>query len=132
MTNKKFWFYFFRLIGYDMRQRRFLPELTTNFLQNSFNKKVLDQKNVQYFSVVGTGDPWQGTLSALIWFPYVMLKGDPHPTSKEANDGLVPASSQRWGKVLTELPLDHLAQMNHYPFRWERSAESLAMSLKSF
>ncbi len=130
MKEKKFWFQFFRFLGYDMSQRRFLPELTTNFVEKIFNPKVKDRADIKYFSVVGTGDPWKGTMSALLWYTYIMLKRETHPMSLEACDGLVPASSQHWGAVLAELPLDHLAQMNHYTFRLPHQEESFAMYTK--
>jgi len=127
MREGGFWYHFFRFLGYDFKGRRFLPELTTHSMGTIFNPRVKNMPGIRYFSAVATGDPWKGTMSALLLFPYFILQNEANGRALEANDGLVTASSQTWGEVLARVTLDHLAQMNHYTFRWSREAESFAL-----
>lgn len=79
-------------------------DLTTSRLR-SFNTEVIDRRGVFYGSVVGSAQldarthpvlrPWVTVMRAWI--------GD--------NDGLVPAGSQAWGRVLMKVDADHFAQI---------------------
>jgi triacylglycerol lipase len=111
------WYWFFRLLGYDMDQRRFLPEITTDSMEKVFNPRVPNVPDVRYFSVVSTASFKNGSMSYLLWFPAKWLEGENNALSMHGHDGLVPADSQRWGKVIDEVELDHLGQMNHHEFR---------------
>lgn len=66
------------------------------------NAELPDSKHVFYGSIVGSSTSVQGCLSA--GYEYLRRIAGP-------NDGVVPASSQPWGKVLGEVDADHLAQV---------------------
>ncbi|HVU00698.1 MAG TPA: alpha/beta fold hydrolase [Polyangiaceae bacterium] len=77
--------------------RDLTPESTS-----AFNENVLDAPDVFYGSFVGASRRVQRFLEP--GHSYLnRLSG--------ANDGIVPASSQRWGKVLGKVDADHLAQV---------------------
>jgi len=70
-----------------------------------FNQEVTDVGSVAYASVVGTVRRKRNVhpllLPGHLWL--VERSGD--------NDGVVPADSQRWGEVVTEVDADHWAQI---------------------
>src|SRR5262249_950440 len=68
-----------------------------------FNQEVPDAKEVAYFSVVGSTRLLR--TNPLLWPTHLVLSALSGP-----NDGIVPAASQRWGKVLHEVESDHWAQ----------------------
>jgi triacylglycerol lipase len=80
-----------------------LNDLTPRALER-FNREVPDADGVAYFSVVAS----TGLLhtNPLLWPAHLYLSARCGP-----NDGIVPASSQRWGKVLREVEADHWAQV---------------------
>lgn len=117
MKENGFWYRFFRLIGFDMKGRRFLPELTTEFMQKKFNPKVKDVAGVRYFSVQSKASFAEGNMSYHLWFTSRWLEGEQDPISALGHDGLVPYVSQSWGEELGSLEMDHLAQMNHHEWR---------------
>lgn len=121
------WYWLFRLGGYDMAHRRFLVELTTNFMGGTFNPKVKDVPGVRYFSYRTAADFPRG-MSYLLWFTARWLRGEGSPLLKEGDDGMVPLLSQGWGKVLGTERLDHLGQINHHALRRE-SQEEAAVNL---
>jgi triacylglycerol lipase len=69
-----------------------------------FNREVSDVPGVAYCSVVAATD--LAHTNPLLWPTHAYL-------SKHGglNDGLVPAASQRWGRVLREIEADHWAQV---------------------
>lgn len=69
-----------------------------------FNAGVPDSRAVAYASVVGVVRR-KRRASPLLVPSHLWLKG-----AWGDNDGLVPASSQRWGNVLAEVEADHWAQ----------------------
>jgi triacylglycerol lipase len=78
-----------------------------------FNEEVPDVPGVAYASVVGVVHRKLRTHPLLV--PgYVWMKKRWGP-----NDGMVPASSQRWGEVLAEVEADHWAQTG-----WSRHFEA--------
>jgi triacylglycerol lipase len=82
-------------------------DLTTNQMA-SFNREVRDRAQVVYASVVARID--RPRASRLLWVTHKYLterSGD--------NDGLVPATSQRWGEVLRQIEADHWAQIGWSP-----------------
>ncbi|GAC1608320.1 MAG: hypothetical protein NVS4B10_23590 [Myxococcales bacterium] len=81
---------------------RGLHDLTTEGLR-AFNRDNPDARGVAYCSVVGSSR-LRRTNPAL-WASQAFLSA-----RSGANDGLVPASSQRWGTVLREVEADHWAQ----------------------
>ncbi|RZA05075.1 MAG: alpha/beta fold hydrolase [Proteobacteria bacterium] len=111
------WYWFFRLIGYDMAKRRFLKEITTDFMRDVFNPKVQDSPDVRYFSVQ-TKATFDGfTMSHLLWFPTRWLENERSTMSDAGHDGMVPFDSMKWGRVIGVFEADHLAQINHQEFR---------------
>lgn len=69
-----------------------------------FNEEVSDVRSVAYASVVGVVRRKRKT-NPLLVPSYLWMK-----KSWGASDGVVPASSQRWGEVLCEVEADHWAQ----------------------
>ena len=69
-----------------------------------FNEEVPDARAVAYASVVGVVRRKRRT-NPLLVPGYLWMK-----RSAGANDGVVPASSQRWGEVIAEIEADHWAQ----------------------
>jgi triacylglycerol lipase len=124
------WYWFFRLLGYDLRQRRFLKEITTDFMATTFNPRVQNLASVKYFSVVTSANFRDSSMSYWFYFPVRWLEGEKHPLSANGHDGLVPRDSQVWGKVLVTQTLDHLGQINHHELRTaEIGAESTALNI---
>ena len=82
-----------------------LYDLTTARMAE-FNLVVQDATDVWYSSVVGALQSDTAKVSALLapGFSYLRKRVGP-------NDGMVPASSQRWGDVLFEIEADHWAQI---------------------
>jgi hypothetical protein len=82
--------------------------LTTSFMQNTFNPMTPDSSDVQYFSF-GAVIPKEGQddVGLPIWHPLYL----PHKvvTEREGreNDGLVSLKSARWGKFVGKLACDH-------------------------
>jgi triacylglycerol esterase/lipase EstA (alpha/beta hydrolase family) len=84
--------------------------LTTSFLQNTFNPMTPDSPNVEYFSfgaVIPKPPPGEEDTGLPIWHPLCL----PHKvvTEREGreNDGLVSLKSARWGKFVGQLACDH-------------------------
>lgn len=82
-----------------------LYDLTTPHMA-AFNRKVVDHPNVLYASVVGSVNHRLLPVNALLAPGYAFLW-----RRAGANDGVVPAASQRWGEVLDEIDADHWAQI---------------------
>lgn len=82
-----------------------LYDLTTPHM-TAFNRKVLDHPEVLYASVVGSVNHRLLPVNALLAPGYAFLW-----RRAGANDGVVPAASQRWGEVLDEIDADHWAQI---------------------
>jgi triacylglycerol esterase/lipase EstA (alpha/beta hydrolase family) len=82
--------------------------LTTSFLQNTFNPMTPDSPQVEYYSF-GAVIPTEqsGETGLPIWHPLYL----PHKvvTEREGrdNDGLVSLKSARWGKFVGKLACDH-------------------------
>ncbi len=112
------WYYTFRILGYDLVGRRFLKELTTEFMAKQFNPRVPDRSDIKYFSVVTTGEMFTRTMSPLLYPTYYWIRSMQGQMAEEPNDGIVPLSSQSWGKEIARLNLDHLSQMGHDSFRF--------------
>jgi len=78
-----------------------------------FNEEVPDARGVAYASVVGVVHRKRRT-NPLLLPGYLWMRPRWGP-----NDGMVPASSQRWGEVLAEVEADHWAQTG-----WSRHFEA--------
>jgi triacylglycerol lipase len=123
MSNHGLWFYFFRLLGYDMGARKFLREITTNQMK-LFNERAPDSYEVRYFSLPTRAKFTNGTMSTLLWFPNHWLEGQNHYLNLNGNDGLVPYDSQKWGTPIEQpYELDHLGQMNHHEGRFSEQKQ---------
>ena len=81
-----------------------LRDLTSASLE-CFNEEVPDARSVAYACVVGTVKDRRRS-NPLLLPTQRWLAGQGGP-----NDGVVPASSQRWGEVLAEVDADHWAQI---------------------
>jgi len=84
--------------------------LTTSFLQNTFNPMTPDSPDVTYFSfgaVIPKPPPGQEDTGLPIWHPlYIPHKVVTEREGRE-NDGLVSLKSARWGKFVGQLACDH-------------------------
>jgi triacylglycerol lipase len=76
----------------------------TSERMSAFNREVADSPGVAYASVVGCSD--RADMHPLLWVGHLYLN-----ECAGANDGVVPASSQRWGEVVQEVQADHWAQI---------------------
>jgi triacylglycerol lipase len=91
----------------------------------TFNGEMPDASQVAYASIVGRGE--RGAMNPLLWASHLYLN-----ECAGANDGIVPATSQRWGEVLREIQADHWAQVG-----WSSSFdaptlyEELALELRA-
>jgi len=81
-----------------------LGDLTTESLA-VFNGRVPDCRGVAYLSVVGAVRRKRRT-NPLLLPSYLWMR-----RQWGENDGIVPSSSQRWGKVVAEIEADHWAQI---------------------
>src|SRR2546423_10112245 len=81
---------------------RALHDLTTDALDR-FNRDVADAPGVAYCSVVARSAFSQ--TNPLLWPSHAFLTA-----RSGANDGMVPADSQGWGKVIREIESDHWGQ----------------------
>jgi triacylglycerol lipase len=124
-NHRRPWYWFFRMLGYDMDQRRFLPELTTEYMRDTFNPKVLNSPDVRYFSVRTKASFEMGNMSYLLWFTARWLESENNPLAANGHDGLVPYDSEGWGRVIAEANLDHLAQINHHEWRYEDQSQQV-------
>lgn len=70
-----------------------------------FNERIPDAKGVCYASVVGVARR-RRRMNPLLVPTHLWLA-----EAAGENDGVVPASSQRWGEVLAEVEADHWAQI---------------------
>lgn len=79
-------------------------DLTTARMAD-FNARVPDARGVLYASVVGA-PPRRREVSPILLPSWIWLE-----RAAGANDGMVPAASQRWGEVVWQIGADHLAQI---------------------
>lgn len=86
-----------------------LYDLTTRRMEE-FNRAVLDSPEVTYASVIGFVSTETPMVHTLLAPGHAYLSKIAGP-----NDGIVPAESQRWGKVLGEVFADHWAQVGWSP-----------------
>ena len=93
---------------------RALHDLTTEALDR-FNRDVPDAPGVVYCSVVGRSTFTK--TNPLLWPSHAFLTA-----RAGANDGMVPAGSQGWGKVIREIDADHWAQIG-----WSLSFDAVAL-----
>jgi triacylglycerol lipase len=70
----------------------------------TFNGEIGNAPQVAYASIVGHGE--RAAMNPLLWASHLYLS-----ECAGANDGIVPASSQRWGDVVREIEADHWAQV---------------------
>jgi len=116
------WYWFFRLVGYDFKGRRFLPEITTAKMK-VFNEKVPDSLDVRYFSVRTRARFNEGGLSMALFLTARWMEGQGHYLTANGHDGMVPYDSQVWGKELPTASIDHLAQINHHDLRFSTNKD---------
>jgi triacylglycerol lipase len=81
----------------------------------AFNREIPDAAGVAYGSIVGCGA--RAEMNPLLWASHFYLS-----ECAGANDGIVPASSQRWGEVVREVQADHWAQVG-----WSSSFDAAAL-----
>jgi triacylglycerol lipase len=93
---------------------RALTDLTVSALER-FNRDVPDVEGVAYCSVTAHSDLLE--TNPLLWPSHAYLS-----QKSGRNDGLVPASSQRWGTVIREVEADHWAQIG-----WSSRFDAVAL-----
>ncbi len=82
-----------------------LYDLTTRRMEE-FNQNVTDVPSVTYASVVGAVFRSRRSVPPVLSRAHAFLERLSGP-----NDGLVPATSQRWGRVISEIDANHWAQI---------------------
>ncbi len=71
-----------------------------------FNCEIADAAEVAYYSVVAEASWKTLVFNPALWVSYFYIRRREGP-----NDGLVSASSQRWGTILDEIDADHWSQI---------------------
>lgn len=104
----------FRLLFSALVDVDVFADLTSESLL-SFNREIGDAPQVAYASVVARGE--RVAMNPLLWPSHIYLS-----ECAGANDGIVPAASQRWGEVLREIVADHWAQVG-----WSSSFDAPAL-----
>jgi hypothetical protein len=123
LDQKNLFYYLPRVFGYKLEQLGFLPDCTRESM-DSFNREVPDTPTVAYYSVVSYASPWWWQMSPILWpLAWFVFYGDPNFDHK-ISDGVVPMSSQSWGKVILTTQLDHLGQLNYHWLRFPQNATS--------
>ncbi len=117
VLNKGFWYWLLKAIGYDLKNRRFIQDITTEGMK-VFNEKVRDSLDVRYFSVQTKASFSDGNMSFLLWPTAKWMEGQKHYLTANGHDGMVPFDSQLWGTGVYTGQIDHLAQINHQEFRF--------------
>ena len=102
----------FDLVGVDVTA---FSDLTTAGMA-SFNKAVPDSPAVDYISVVAKTNRRSG-LNPLLWASQAWLSEKSGP-----NDGVVPAASQKWGKILRTIQTDHWGMIG-----WSKQFDAAAL-----
>jgi triacylglycerol lipase len=102
------------LKGIPVSAVRALSDLTISALER-FNREVPDVEGIAYRSVAAHSDLLE--TNPLLWPSHAYLSQKAGP-----NDGLVPASSQRWGTVIREVEADHWAQIG-----WSSRFDAVAL-----
>lgn len=121
LQQKNFWFYFARALNFHLEKLGFLAECSLPAMEK-FNRENPNRAGIHYFSVVAQADPWWWQMSPVLWpFSFFTRRGT------EANDGIIPLSSQPWGEVVAVTNLDHLGQLNFHWFRYPQEDRSRAM-----
>jgi triacylglycerol lipase len=77
---------------------------------DGFNEEVVDAPNVFYGCVVG-----ETTRTRVATVPLLLASYELLLRLRGKNDGLVPASSQRWGRELNTVPAHHFEQIGWSP-----------------
>jgi len=87
-----------------------LRDLTSEYCQRVFNPKYVNDPNVAYFSVAGSGRPDFPPTAALFLLFHQYLSA----RTGEANDGLVTTTSAQWGAFDPNTwPGDHADEVGH-------------------
>jgi triacylglycerol lipase len=97
------------LLGWSLDGAR---EVTTSYMDQTFNPSVPDAPGVAYWSFAGRASPLglqrgSGWLHAPLLPTWTILQAE-HLNS----DGIVPLASARWGTYLGEIPGDHMGEVN--------------------
>lgn len=124
--KKSLWYYLPRLLNFKMESLGFLPELTVEAMEK-FNVETPDRKDVKYFSVIAEASPVLTEMSAALWPLDFFVQNGSEDITQGISDGVVPLSSQPWGKVLMHLNLDHLGQINMHVFRYPKQQVAVKM-----
>jgi len=95
-----------------------LADLTTASMEG-FNREVADERGVAYLSAVGFVRRKRRANPLLVPSHLWLLR------RSGENDGVVPASSQRWGEVVAEVEADHWAQVG-----WSKNFDAAAFYLR--
>jgi triacylglycerol lipase len=91
------------LVGYDLNGGR---EMTTSYMQGTFNPANPDAPGVAYFSWAGVADPG-GSQTGCAVQPYLVPTWEIVSNVEGPNDGLVSVASAQWGTFQGTIPADH-------------------------
>lgn len=121
-----------KFFGFDMDERRYVEQITPEYLDGKFNTRVIDRSDVQYFSIRSRASIKKGTLGILFWLPSFWTSLEDITLNIEGNDGVVPFLSQGWGTVIADYDFDHLAEINHYWLRFDHLEQSMEIYQRIF
>lgn len=92
-------------MGFENNSPDGFKQLTTRFMNEEFNKQVLDDPEVAYFSYGARANPRFFNVFRQPWLRIREKEGD--------NDGMVSVSSARWGEYIGTINnVDHLDLVN--------------------
>ncbi len=99
-----------RAAGYDLKHRvKFFEKLTPLALKK-FNETYPDIDTIAYYSILSA--PKASELELV--FRFLLMGAGLRFDSVERFDGIIPYESQKWGVLLGNLELDHLAQIGFF------------------
>lgn len=92
-------------LGFDKNNPDGFKQLTRDFMQNHFNKEILDDPSVAYFSYGARVTPGYFNVFRKAWSQLYQVEGD--------NDGMVSVESAKWGEYIGTIDnVDHLDLVN--------------------
>ncbi len=89
-----------------------VQQLTTDYVENTFNPSCPDSPDVDYISFAGYADPLGlsgNPMDPLFESTYIILK-----SNEGINDGMVSVRSAKWGEFRRKIHADHIDEVGHF------------------
>ena len=124
---------FFGLFGWDVDGGK---EVTTTYVNGTFNAQCPDDPRVSYFSWAGHADPL-GTQTGCTVDPALLPTWTIVDVAEGDNDGLISVSSARWGSFQGTVAADHFSEIGqplgvtNGSFDWKHFYETWAEQLEA-